>query len=58
MRKSGKGKKVEKSGQQYNARERIEWSEVQQVVLDEMIDHLKSLEVIAYYSRFQQAVLH
>ena len=47
-RKAGKGKKVEKAGQQYNARERIEWGEVQQVVLDELIDHLMSPEVIAF----------
>ena len=47
-RKVGKGKKVEKAGQQYNARERIDWGEGQQVVLEEMINHLMSPEVIAF----------
>ena len=44
-RKAEKGKKA---GQQYNSRERIEWGDVQQVVLDEMIDYLMSPEVIAF----------
>ena len=44
----GKGKKVEKSGQQYNSREKIEWGEVEQGVLNAMIDYLKSPEVIAF----------
>ena len=34
--KVGKGKKGEKPGQKYNSREKIEWGEVQQKVLDEM----------------------
>ena len=47
-KKPVKGKKLTKSGQQYNSREKIEWSEAQQVVLDEMIDYLMSPEVIAF----------
>ena len=43
-----KGKKPEKVGQQYNSREKIQWGEVQQVVLDEMIAYLQSPEVIAF----------
>ena len=39
-RKVGKGKKVEKSGQQYNSREKVVWGQLEQKVLDEMIDCL------------------
>ena len=46
--KVGKGKKGEKPGQKYNSREKIEWGEVQQKVLDEMISYLMSPEVIAF----------
>ena len=46
-KKSGKGK-GSKSGQQYNAREKIEWSGELQVVLNEMIDYLMSPNVIAF----------
>ena len=43
-----KGGKVEKVGQKYNSREKIEWGEEQQVVLDELINCLMSPEVIAF----------
>ena len=37
-----------KSGQRYNSKEKIEWGDVHQKILDEMIDYLKSPEVIAF----------
>ena len=47
-RKVGRGKKLEKSGQQYNSREKVVWGQHEQKVLDEMIDYLKSPDVIAF----------
>ena len=46
--KVGKGKKGEKPGQRYNSKEKIEWGDVQQKVLDEMISQLMSPDVIAF----------
>ena len=45
--KKGKGQKT-RSGQSYDAREKIEWDDERQRVVEEMIDHLKSPEVMAY----------
>ena len=47
-KKPAKGKKTEKVGQRYDSREKIEWGEVQQAVLDELISYLMSPEVIAF----------
>ena len=46
--KGGRGTRAVKTGQQYDAREKIEWGEVHQLVLDKMIDCLMSPEVIAF----------
>ena len=46
--KAGKGKKNSKSGQCYDSREPVEWNEERQKVVDDMIDLLKSPEVMAY----------
>ena len=46
--KSTKGDKGTKSGQSYNAREKIEWKEEHQKILEEMIDYLKSPKVMAF----------
>ncbi len=43
-----KGKSGTKSSQRYDSREKIEWGELHQKVLEEMIDYLKSPEVIAF----------
>ena len=44
-----KGVKVEKrKGQRYDSRERVEWTKECQEVVDRLIDHLQSSEVIAY----------
>ena len=42
------GKKSAKSSQTYNSREKIEWGEVQQLVVDELIEYLMSPEVMAF----------
>ena len=46
--KVGKKKKVEKVGQRYNPKEKIQWNHELQAIVDKLIDHLKSGEVIAY----------
>ena len=48
--KGKKGKKVtgKKVGQRHDSKDPIEWKEVHQKILDEMIAYLKSPEVIAY----------
>ena len=43
-----KGKTGTKSGQRYDSREKIEWGDEHQKILEEMIDYLKSPEVIAF----------
>ncbi len=48
LKGKGTAKKNSKSGQSYDARERIEWNEERQKVVDELIDHLQSSEVMAY----------
>ena len=47
--KKGKGGKAGKGvGQRYDSREKVEWSSECQKVIDQLIDHLQSPEVIAY----------
>ena len=47
--KKGKvGKSGKRVGQKYDSRERVEWTEECQDVVDRLIDHLQSPEVIAY----------
>ena len=41
-------KKKTKSGQSYDAREKIEWDETKQKVVEEMINYLQSDKVMAY----------
>ena len=43
-----KGKKMEKVGQRYNPKEKIHWNHELQAIVDGLINHLKSGEVIAY----------
>ena len=41
-------KKTKKLGQKYDGKEKIVWTEAHQKILEEVIDHLKSPEVIAF----------
>ena len=51
---SGEKKRVnlctvkKKAGQRYDAKGKVAWSEVHQKILDELINHLQSPDVIAY----------